>query len=282
MSQNPGDYVDAPFKIPLETATELSKLDEFVDGLNALKKVAEALLDRMRSTVTDSHHTLVAYIIFIKGFKTFQAAQLLCRSGYGSDALSLCASLFENIIDLLYIGKAPVRRALRYEQFEQVEKFYRARKILKKKRLPRGVRERYVGYLRSLAPQVAKLLKYFPDDSKGWSQKSLFHRAKALGVRAEVDYNEKYWIYCGHKHTFPMPVSGWVIDLPGGSVDLPYGPDAKGAFSALKESAELFLQLCFITEDVFSPSLKTEIEGVQAKISAAAEAVRQKYPGLLN
>ena len=81
-------------------------------------------------------------------------------------------------------------------QFEQVEKFYKARKILKKKHLPRGVRKRYTGYLRSLTPQVAKALKDFPDDSKGWSQKSLFRRAKMLGARAELDYNEKYWIYC--------------------------------------------------------------------------------------
>ncbi len=282
MAQTPGGYVDVPFKIPSEIAAKLSKLDEVVEGLNELKEAAEALLDRMRSKVTDSHYKLVAYIIFTKGFKTFQAAQLLCRSGYGSDALSLCASLFENIIDLLYIGKGPVRRAMRYEQFEQVEKFYKARKILKKKRLPRGVRKRYVGYMRSLTPQVAKLLQHFPDDNKGWCQKSLFQRAKALGVRAELDYNEKYWIYCGHKHTLPMAVSGWMIDLPDGSLDVTCGPDAKEAFNAVKESAELFLQLCFVIDDIFSTSLKTEIESAQRKISAAAEAVRQKYPELLN
>jgi hypothetical protein len=282
MPDTSSEYVDVPFRISRETAVELSKLDELVEGLNELKNVADTVLDRMRSQVTDSNHKLVGYIIFTKGFKSFQAAQLLCRSGYGSDALSLCASLFENIIDLLYIGKAPVRRSMRFIQFEQVEKFYKARKILKKKRLPRGVRKRYTGYMRSLTPQVAKVLKHFPDDSKGWSQKSLFRRAKTLGVRAELDYNEKYWIYCGHKHTLPMAVSGWTIDLPGGSVDVTCGPDAKEAFNAVKESAELFLQLCFIIDDIFSTSLKAQIEGARTKIGAAAEAVSQKYPELLN
>jgi Family of unknown function (DUF5677) len=275
-------YVNVPIRIPHVTAVELSKLDGCVGGLNELKSVADALLDQMRSQLTNSHYKLVAYIIFSKGFKTFQAIQLLWRSGYGSDALSLCASLFENIIDVLYIGKAPVRRSMRYMQFEQVEKFYKVQKILKMKRLPRGVRRRYKGYMRSLTPEVAKLPKHFPNFGTGWSQKTLALRAKALGRRAELDYNEKYWVYCGHKHTLPMAVSGWTVGLPDGSVDVSCGPDAKEVFNAVKESAELFSQLCFIINEIFCTSFRTEIQNALGNIGAAAEAVKRSYPELLD
>jgi hypothetical protein len=75
--------------------------------------------------------------------------------------------MFENLVDLKYIAKAPVRRPLRYMQFEQVEKLYQVQKILAHKRLPRGMRQGYTSYWRELQPQVASLLRYFPKKNLG-------------------------------------------------------------------------------------------------------------------
>jgi hypothetical protein len=49
--------------------------------------------------------------------------------------------MFENVVDLLYIRKAPVKRSRRYIQFKQVEKLLQTQKVLRKKRLPRGPAE---------------------------------------------------------------------------------------------------------------------------------------------
>jgi hypothetical protein len=189
----------------------------------------------------DSDLKRVAYMIYTKGFKTFQAAQTLCRCGYGSDALSLCAVLFENIVDLLYLGQAPKFRPLRYMQYEQVEKYFQTQKVLKKKRLPRGRRKAYLKYARKLDRETVLLRKYFPNPHKGWSQKSLFDRAKS--VKAEIAYYERYWIYCGHKHTLPMGALAWIVAPASGGITLRWYPDIKGVYHACLDSAELFVQL---------------------------------------
>ncbi len=78
----------------------------------------------MGSAGIDSEHKMLASFIFAKAQKSAHAVQILCRTGFGSDGLSLCAVLFENVVDLLYIGVAPVRRSRRYLQFEEVEKYF--------------------------------------------------------------------------------------------------------------------------------------------------------------
>src|SRR5215471_8167186 len=104
------EFVPPPFAIPRELAVELAKMGELLDACDDAKKLGEAILDRLHGRKRDSDYKLVAFMIFAKCFKSFQAAQTLCRCGFGSDALSLCASMFENVVDLLYIRKAPVKR----------------------------------------------------------------------------------------------------------------------------------------------------------------------------
>jgi uncharacterized protein DUF5677 len=280
MSSEPDiEYLPVPAKIPRETATELAKLTDLFTTANDVKIVGVELLEGVLGKRTDSNYALVAYILFAKAFKTFQAAQILCLCGYGSDALSLCASLFENVIDLLYIGKAPVRRSLRYMQYEQVAKFLQIEQILKKKRLPRGRRKAYLQYRHVFAPQTAKLLKHFKND-KGWSCKSLYARARALGRLAELDYQEHYWIYCGHKHTLPMAVSGWTVEVAGGT-DVTHGPDTKEVFNGLTESVARFLQLSLIIDDAFALSLRPRIDKLLATFRDASASIAQRYPELL-
>ena len=55
---------------------------------------------------------------------------------FGADALALCGSLLEYVVDIAYMAKAPVRHPLPYMQFEQVGKYYQLQKDLKQKRLP--------------------------------------------------------------------------------------------------------------------------------------------------
>jgi len=274
------DYVPVPAAVPREVATEIAKLNDLVGPLNDIKALGTTTLERLLKK-GNSNYKLAAYIVSAKAFKTFQAAQILCLSGYGSDALSLCASLFENVIDLLYMGKAPVLRPLRYVQYEQVEKFLQAEKVLSMKRLPRGRRKRYRAYQRTLAPQTARLLKYFPNRRGGWAQKPLFQRAKALGMVAEVDYNEKYWIYCGHKHTLPMAVSGWTIELPDGRIDMTHGPDSKEVLNGMSESVTRFLQICLVVDDALALRLRPRIEKISKRFKSAIESVAKKYPELL-
>jgi hypothetical protein len=116
-------------------------------------------------------------------------------------------------------------------------------------------------------PQTAKLLKNFRND-KGWSSNSIYARAKALGAGAELDYLEHYWIYCGHKHALPLAVSGWTIDVAGGT-DVTSGPDAKEVFNGVTESAKRFLQILLIIDDAFALSFRPRIDKLAAALNKA-------------
>jgi hypothetical protein len=158
-------YVPLPIEIPGAVAAQLGQLEPLFAVARDLHDLGARLhgeLDRPERTSLQ----MVAYVIYGKAFRTVQSIINLCLCGCGVDALSLCASLFENLIDLKYMKKAPVRRPLRYTQFEQVEKLYQAEKVLAHKRLPKGMRKRYRSYQKNLKPQVAGLAAYSPIGAK--------------------------------------------------------------------------------------------------------------------
>jgi hypothetical protein len=266
------------FAVPREFAVKLATLDEILDVGNDGKQIAEAILTGLHAHTCDSDYKRVAYLIFTKAFKTFQAAQTLCRCGFGSDALSLCGTLFENVVDLLYMGRAPVQRPRRYIQYEQVEKYHQVRKLLARKRLPKGRRKIYREYETSLYPQVKTVLKFFPPKKKGWSQKSLFERARE--VKADVAYQESYWIFCGHKHTLPMAAVGLTILDASGQLDMTTGPNIKGVYHAAEQSSDLFLKLCKVFQETFGLSMLAKIQKCCDELHQVSSSLIASHPDI--
>jgi Family of unknown function (DUF5677) len=268
-------HVPPPFQIPQTLLTDLTKLGPLLDAATQAHAFgAEIFTNHIYQKTLDTDFKVVAYILFTKGFKTFQSATNLCRCGCGSDAISLCALLFENYIDLQYITQAPVRRSTRFIQYEGVEKYYHLQKILGKKRLPKGVRKMYRAHERKVAPRVAKLLRHFPNKTKGWSQKSIFERANA--VRAQLEYHELYWTFCLHKHTVPA-VAGAIAS---GEAELVYGPNIKGVYEAAWYSALCFVKLCDTYQRALSLGLDSRVKSLLASVSAARDLVFAGHPSL--
>jgi hypothetical protein len=171
-----------------------------------------------------------------------------------------------------------VRRSRRFCQFETVEKFYQAKKVLKQKRLPKGRRKKYTQYLNDLQSQVNGVLKYFNDPRKGWSQKSLFQRAQA--VKAGLAYQELYWVFCAHKHTLPMVASGLTENRSDGYFLQTYGPDTKGVCDAAEHSTRLFLQICLAVEMEFKLSFRDAIVQETSRLQSTVAALRKAHPDL--
>jgi hypothetical protein len=273
--------VQAPFAIPTSLAIELYTAGELLDVGDGAQQVGQKVLAQLQAEGIDSPYKYVALFILSKALKTIQAVQILARCGYGSDGLSLCAVLFENLVDLLYIGLAPVRRARRFMQFENVQKFYQACKVLKRKRLPKGRRKIYEKYRDDLLPEVRPLLRFFETakgkpTAHGWSLKSVSDRAEA--VKAGLAYQELYWVFCAHKHTTPMVAVGLI---PNATPDLlipTNGPDMAGVCHAAEQATELFLKICFVIEKEFNLSLRAEVEKCLEDLQNAVHAVRKQNP----
>ena len=177
-----------------------------------------------------------------KGLKTFHAARILCVHGCGADALALCASLFENLVDLLYVRQEPEPRASAYIAFEQVDKYYQARKVLRHTDLTEEERKTHEAHLNSLTPQVEKHLGMFPTQSCWWKSSgksskrarvTLRDRAEAVGL--DKRYDTLYYIFCSHKHTRASAAAGFMY-RHGEGVDVILGPNVKGVYNAAQHS----------------------------------------------
>jgi hypothetical protein len=242
------------------------------EGVELGKSVVQ---DHLVGKSCDSDYKLVSYLIFSKGFKTFQTVQSLCRIGCGADGLSLCASLFENVVDLAYVARAPVRRPRRYIEYEQVGKLQQLTKVLRRKRLPKGLRKQFEAYRENIGPQAQSLSKYFPNASLGWSQKSLYQRAEA--VKLDLEYCNNYWVFCGHKHTSPVGATGFVFEHEQG-LDLIHGPSIKGVYHAAYHSTDYFLKLCLLFGQAHSLPVEDDIVRVAKRLGEAAHSTFVAHP----
>ncbi len=273
-----GAFVPPPFEIPADLDTQLRQLGPLLDAGSAVHELGQTALARLHQEFDGrpftSKYQGVAYLIFCKGFKTFQAAWNLCLCGCGADALGLCASLFENIVDLLYIAQAPMRRPLRYIQFEQVEKYRQCEKILKRKRLPKGVRNTWKERLSSLAP-FAVFLQFFPKKHAGWSGKSVRERARS--VRLDLEYDDLYHIFCAYKHTTPGAAYGLMFGHNDG-VDVIVGPHIRGVFDGALHSAVLMLRLIDIFQSAFQFAMGADVAARKQALSTAADRVVSAVP----
>ena len=274
------EYGAPDFCIPAELRADLEKLGDLLDvGANVVefgqRLHGEDLIDKPPT----SDLKTVAYLLFGKAFKTFQAIQLLARCGCGSDGLSLCAALFENVIDLRYVCQSPDDRPGLFLRFEQVEKYYLARRILRISELPPDVRKQYKSYEENLEPQVRDLLEAYPNETGGWSQQSIRSRAKTVGL--ELDYLRFYGILCAHKHTGPS-AAGQLLTVQGGYTDVIWGPNVVGVYDALVHSTGRFLELCDSFCEVFELECAVELSSLHDKLKRTSREAVEKCPEVCN
>lgn len=269
------NYVSPPFQVPQSLMDDIAKLGPLLNAGTKVIDLGKALISKTDGKRPSNVSLATAsYVIFCKGFMTYQTIQTMCRLGCGSDSLSLCASLFENYIDICFIAKTKKKWADKYLEFEQVEKYYRACQVLGHKRLPHGWRNQYTQYRKELHPQVKRLLGSYPNKSSGWSQKSLKQRAKA--VNHKLEYLIHYWVFCAHKHTLPMVAGGLVLKSRTG-IDLVYSPNVKGVCSAAFYSGQYFLEICEEFQNSFDIDFTDQIELLRSEIRKAEGLIRKKY-----
>ena len=277
-----GDHVPPPFQIPANILVDLERMGAFLDvGRDAHQLGLEMLIQVNRNFIGQpfqSNFHMVAYLLFSKAFLTFQSVRNLCLIGCGSDALGLCGSLFENLVDLAYVKQAPDSRSRRFIQFEQVDKYYQAEKILRRKRLPKGWRKRYRDYIKSLAPQVVKLLPKYPKQREGWARRNLRERAKA--VKLDLEYDELYFIFCVLKHTLPAGAAGMFIENRGG-VDVIRGPNIKNVYPAALESTKYLLRIADHFQDIFGlAAQRAQIILLMERLDATSNELLAQQPDL--
>jgi hypothetical protein len=94
------------------------------DSINAMDRLEE---DPEFQKKIKTYIGMSTYALFLKGFNTFWATYILCREGFGSEALITVRSLFNLVIDSLWIAKdGSGERAERYLAFDIIYRKQRA------------------------------------------------------------------------------------------------------------------------------------------------------------
>lgn len=159
-----------------------------------------------------------------KGYKTHAAIILLCKNGYGEDAAILTRSLFDLLINLLYIlADKEDKRAYRYFRHDWILRKKMLNYAMEKPDIMEKIQKRVDNpnpndvTLREVEEQ-AKIVQdmYGYKDSKGWSDKSLFDMADEVDrVRT---YKTVYRLQCQLDHNASRSMNEYAKEEQGGVV----------------------------------------------------------------
>ncbi|MCF7815753.1 MAG: DUF5677 domain-containing protein [Candidatus Pacebacteria bacterium] len=242
---------------------EIKTLLSFNDRLH---KIAET---QLQSEIHDtSNRALFQAFVLGKGFKTYEAVLLLCRSGYGEDAFVLTRSLFELMVTNAYVlDDATEDTLLRYMNYDWV------------------TRKEMYDYIASVPDLLAQLnaeiasgkrINTIPEVEaeyqrvkakysyrNGWSDKSIKGMSEAVG-RTDM-YSTVYRMQCTVGHTDARSMNDYVHLTDEGTI-LNIGPNWDLTRSTL-----------VVTFDCFFHILKEAAAQLSWDLDVTLEALATEY-----
>jgi len=180
-----------------------SKYKTLLSFNQELRNLADKIMDRDQKMVGPKD-MFTAFAIG-KGNKTHRAALLLSKQGYGEDASILARSLFDLLINLLYIlDDETDGRAYRYFQYDWILRKKMFSYALGKPELIYKIQERINNprpddtTIQEVKEQAKLAQQKYNYSKKGWSDKSLYDMAQDVG-RTDA-YKTVYRLQCQLDH----------------------------------------------------------------------------------
>lgn len=182
---------------------ERKEIEELFTLNEELRQITKRIIDT--DTISKSSKDLFCHLMAAKTFKSHEAVLLLCRNGYGEDALILARSLFDLLVTLLYILKDPTdNRINRYLDFD----FVATVRLFKQNRLKGklldellnrfttiGARDDHMEKILAHSKSLVKKYNY----GLTWSDKNIYQMAEEVG-RVEA-YQTIYKMQCDFAHS---------------------------------------------------------------------------------
>jgi len=188
------------FKVKSEIRSKYKALLSFNQEL---RNLVDKMLDQNQKMVGPKDR-FTAFAIG-KGYKTHGAVFLLCKQGYGEDASILARSLFDLLINLLYIQADKTdKRAYQYFNYDWILRKNMFDYVLGKPEVMGKIRERVNNpkpddtTIKEVEKQAKLAQEKHKYTNQGWSNKSLFDMAKEVD---RIDtYKTVYRLQCQLDH----------------------------------------------------------------------------------
>lgn len=174
----------------------LSIIIEYNDWFSLNKKLENIALKYQKEHERkdknfSSSFEFVTYFLFIKSYYTFKTINFLVKRGYGFDAAILERSLIENLVDMIYISKDPITRSDKFLRWEAVETKKLGDSINNNPdwmSIP-SIKKSIEETRNKVETDYNKYEGEFPEEFKGWSQKSITKRIKESHPSLEPVYS---------------------------------------------------------------------------------------------
>jgi hypothetical protein len=208
--------------------------EKLINGLLADIKPKLATLDA--SSPEYGRKTATAFFL-AKAFKTYRAINLLVEQQYHQDAVVLARTIFEILLQVLYVS-GPAERGELFLKHDPVDRYYLYIKLLKHPDLVEGIVNR-TAELEILKGQFDELEADYRKN-KGWWGSDLRSLAESLG--SEKDYLRVYPLYSTLVHSTSTSVKHYVLEIDH-RLELDIGPSELGKSLAGFEIATGFVLL---------------------------------------
>jgi len=180
---------------------------QFDTLVRAISEKATEITGRDRNEVL---YKMLATFFFAKGWKTFQSIYLLCSRQFAEDAAILVRSIFEMVVNLLYISKDPQNRALLFVEFDYIERQKRLDRLSKSPDDPWGqalLKSVDPATIETLVSEYNRVRARYPKDWL-WSGESTKKMASDVGLAFHYDWI--YWVLSDLAHTSPRAVKEYI------------------------------------------------------------------------
>ncbi len=213
----------------------------------------------------------IASAFLVKATKTLNAITILCKAGYGEDAVILARSLFDMLVDILYITRFKLdTMADRYELYDDVWRAKALNAEGKSRNLKKLIRER----MKNLQPgdetpeqlntKAVKAMKRFKYRSDTWRPRKLTLYDMAVKVKLGSLYQTMFKLHSQVVHTAPRIINNYAV-IKNGHLNYTYQPSHKHISDALISSFTLTLGILKVFNELTHTISQESLDSIEMK-----------------
>lgn len=243
-------------------------MQEIIDSFTKLNnELREFVISRLRNIPLTEVRFLYGAFVLTKAINTNQSIILLCKEGYGEDALMLDRTLLELMISCLYILQDTTGQELtRYNDHGWILQNKAYNYFLNSTPLGDDLKKKIesgssgLESIESVAQRTKELKEKYGKDFGGneWSKKSIAEMAEAVDVK--YLYNTVYRLQCMSSHASVGSIPFYLKRTEDG-LTAGIGPNLENVDLVLINAFECFLRIVLEINQLLSWNLNSELEG---------------------
>lgn len=214
----------------------------------------------------NSYFRKTLIFILAKNIKTLQAIEILCRNGFGQDALPLLRSMLESVINLGYIILDKENRGQLYLEYECFLKLKSGRILLRtNSRVDRvSIQNRIQQLERKWDTVKHKFLNRRGRICSTWSCKNL--REMAVDANLLNVYEWTYPLCSAYTHTTSSVAHSYVLGVDKKGVVIEVGTSPQFIGAVLPTATSLLIYVLDSVNNEFNSGFKTNIDNLKEEL----------------